>query len=265
MNLTAASTPRSFVKKSLLAASSLASLIALQAPLAAHAQAVGFNAHRDCDNNAVMYCGAMSVGEFADKYSHDPSARVIYGFFGIQQADVNTMPTTVQAGRVTKDGRVMIGQRLVATQALTAGRQNIKGSTFMTKDGVNFYTRRPSVSFMTDSLDAYVVMVNNEFKFAIIAACGNPVIGLKVAAPKPPVPAPTPKPQPKPPVVPPAPKPAPTPTPPPAPTPAPTPAPAPVVLPRTGPAPVVGLFTAVSGTGAAAHHLVMRRRKQRSL
>lgn len=89
---------------------------------------------------------------------------------------------------------------MVATGALTGGRQDISGSTREDVGGTVFFVRPPSVSFASSPLSAFVVMVNGQFKFAIIASCGNAVKATPVApAPKPaPKPAPTPAPKPTP-------------------------------------------------------------------
>jgi hypothetical protein len=98
----------------------------------------------------------------------------------------------VVAGEVYKDGTVKVNGQVVATDAITAGRQNISGSTKVTTNGTTFYRRPPSVSFVSSPLSAYVVMKNGVFQFAILASCGNPVS----AHPK--LPTPTHKPTPTP-------------------------------------------------------------------
>ncbi len=214
---------------------------------------------RDCDSNAVLRCGAHTTAELKQKYDAQAGAKTIYNHFGITSAEVNEMHTTAVSGFVTKGGRVLIKDETVATNAQTAGRQNIAGSKAVTVNGTTFYTRTPSVSFTQDKLDAYVVMKGGTFQYAVIKSCGNPVKATPVEKPKP-------KPAPVKPVV------TPTPTPPaqqpPAPQPvqtvqvvqkvqvvekkeavtvaAPPPAkPAEVALPKTGPGEVLGASAAV--------------------
>lgn len=173
---------------------------------------------RDCDDNAVIRCGAASTEGLQQKFNSDASVRAIFNHFGISAAEMGRIGSTAKAGIVHKDGRVTIGDDVVATGAMTAGRQNMGGSTAVKVGGTTFFKRPPSVSFQTNRLKAFVVMnSNDQFAFAIIASCGNPV----TAQPKP-----RPKPQPKP--TPPAPtKPTPQPKPQPKPQPAPQPAPQP--------------------------------------
>jgi hypothetical protein len=238
--------------KGLALVAAVASVLVLGAALPAHAASVSFDAKRDCDNNAVVNCGAMTVDELIQKYSADASTQTIYTHFGISAEEVADMATTAVAGKVTKDGKVMVGDKEVATEALTAGRIDMAGSTATTEGNVTFYKRAPSVSFLSDSLDAFVVMKDDVFQFAVIASCGNPVSGKGKEKPTPP-PAPE------------QPKPAPTPeTPKPeAPKPeTPAPAPVPEALPETGlGTTVAGVFTAITAGSAAAHQVFVRRRK----
>lgn len=137
----------------------------------------------DCDSNAVIYCGATASETLIAKYNggdgrnSTSSVRDIYNYFGISSADIQSLNTSAVAGRVTKSGQVYVNSSPtpVATNALTAGRGNMSGSSQVTNGGTTFYTRAPAVSFLSDSLPAYVVMQNGQFKYAIIASCGNPV------------------------------------------------------------------------------------------
>ncbi|MDL2363450.1 MAG: hypothetical protein QFB86_03680 [Patescibacteria group bacterium] len=159
---------------------------------------------RDCDDNAVLRCGAYSISEVGEKYMADAAAKTIYHYFDISSTDVSQMGNTAVNGTVTKSGHILVGDKTVATDALTVGRQNIAGSQSITQNDTTFYTRAPGVSFNQESLPAYVVMKNGQFQYAVIKSCGNPVKATPIVQ-----------------------TPAPVPTPPPAPTPAPTPPPTP--------------------------------------
>jgi hypothetical protein len=156
----------------------------------------------NCDSNAVIYCGGSSASVVTERYNdgyagHNTASSIqhVYSYFGISSSEIQSLKSTAQMGSVTKSGDVYIGSKLVATNALTAGRENIAGSKTVSDGGTTFYTRAPKVSFLDNSLDAYVVMQNGQFKFAILVSCGNPVKATAVPAPKPtpkPTPAPTP-------------------------------------------------------------------------
>lgn len=164
---------------------------------AASSSCPGFNG----DTNAVIWCGADSNGtakasEITARYNngdgHNSAASIhnIYGsnVFNITSADIQNLSSTAKVGSVTKGGDVMLNGKVVATNALTAGRQNIAGSTKHVNNGTVFYTRPPKVSFLNDSLSAYVVMVNGQFKFAVLLSCGNPVSATPKTPPTPKVP-----------------------------------------------------------------------------
>jgi len=186
-----------------------------------HAQNISISSTKNCDANSVMWCGADSVSDIANKYTsgdgHNTAASIhdIYSFYGISASDISSMNSSgssVVAGSVDIDGNVYDASgNKVATDAITGGREDISGSTKEDVNGTIFYERAPSVSFAQTKLSAYVVMNNGKFDFAILASCGNPIKATPVVTPTP-KPAPTPKPTPKP-------------------TPVPTPAPTPVVTP----------------------------------
>lgn len=157
---------------------------------------------RDCDSNAVIRCGALTSAELKKAYGRWASVGHIYSYFGISSSDISGIDKYVVAGRVYKNGEVRVGSKLdklVATNAVTAGREYIKGSKTAYSKGTKFYTRAPKVSFRVNSIAAFVVIKNGKFDFAILAACGNPVKATAkvVAKPVPPPPEPEPEDVPK--------------------------------------------------------------------
>lgn len=143
--------------------------------------AVSLGAPYDCNANSVLWCGAGTTSTILDKYDHGDghnstaAIQAIYSKFGISRSDIASMDTYAVAGSVNKNGNVYVGNQIVATDALTAGREYMTGSTKVTYDGTTFYTRKPLVSFHLDSLTAYVVMKDGVFQFAIMSSCGNPI------------------------------------------------------------------------------------------
>jgi len=142
-------------------------------------QALTIQSSRDCDSNAVIRCGARNFDELQTRYSQ-PDVAEIFSSFGISDQDIANIRSTAVEGQVTRGGDVIVNDQVVAKDAMTAGRQNIAGSTAMTSNGVTFFRRPPSVSFLSSSEPAFVVMDGGTFKFAIIASCGNPVIATPV-------------------------------------------------------------------------------------
>ncbi len=146
------------------------------------AAALSIGGPYNCDANSVMWCGAKDTAVIQSDYNHgdghNAAATIheIYDQFGINSSDINAIGKTAVAGSVTKSGDVYVGNTLVATNAWTAGREDIAGSTKVTlKNGFTFYERQPKISFQNNSLTAYVVMQNGQFKFALLSACGNPI------------------------------------------------------------------------------------------
>jgi len=139
--------------------------------------------------NEVLWCGAATPQQIEADYTngdgHNSAASIqnIYSAFNISSADINNMQTTAVAGSVTKSGDVIVNGNVVATNALTAGRESIPGSTTKTYNGTTFYERPPSVSFLANSLTAFVVMSGRYFDFAILSSCGNPVVATTIAPP----------------------------------------------------------------------------------
>ncbi len=226
--------------------------------MVAPVSALSLSAPRDCDSNAVISCGALTVSELQQHYGAK-SVVAIYNYFGITSKDIKAMNKTAVAGRVYKNGNVTIGKTTVATNAITAGRENIAGSKKVTSGGTTFYTRAPSVSFHPDSIAAFIVMEDGQFKFAILGPCSNPVTATAVAKKSTPPPAPEPTPE----------ETAPPTTvgssqTPESTTAAPAVAPAATVLPDTGPGDVViiGLLAIIGGYLFHVTHRHIRRKRR---
>jgi hypothetical protein len=165
------------------------------------AQNITVSTPRDCDSNAVVFCGASSVNQLINKFhggdgrNSASSIQNIFSWFGVSAADVDSLNNAgvhVVAGSVGRSGNVRDGAgHLVAAGAITGGRQDIAGSSRASRGSTVFFVRPPSVSFVSNSLPAFVVMKGGQFQFAIIASCGNVVKAHPRAAP---APAPAPKP-----------------------------------------------------------------------
>jgi hypothetical protein len=160
---------------------------------ASSASALTVNGGSDCSANSVINCGVTSTSELTNYLPGHTAILDLYSnSFGINQDDVNNLNNTTQnpnedytvAGSVDVNNDVIVDGKIVATGAMTAGRENISNaygsSTPVTYAGDTFYMRTPRVSFITSSIAAFVVMKNGEFQFAILAPCGNPVKAIPV-------------------------------------------------------------------------------------
>lgn len=192
-------TPKTIIKRSgVMVASAVLVVASLSSLIFTPTHALSIVAPSNCDDNAVIYCGADSTQALLSKYDsgdgHNSvkSVHDIYSYFGIESGDVQAMNPAAVSGSVNSNGNVYIDGTAgpVASGAITAGRQDIAGSTTVTSNGTTFYSRPPSVSFRSASLAAYVVMKDGVFQFAIIASCANPVRATPTPKPAPPAPQP---------------------------------------------------------------------------
>lgn len=239
------------VKKTLVSALAVSLAVIAAGPVTVSAAEVTFNSKRNCDTNSILHCGAMNTAELQDKYTADSKAKAVYTAYNINEQDVQDIGAHAVAGSVSKSGNVEVNGKVVANSAESAGYHNMPGSTAASHGGVTFYNSPPSSSFVSERIDAYVVLnQDGQFRYAILASCGNPVKAVNL------VEKPKPQPQPQPVPAPEVPKPVETP-------PAPAPAPAPVEeLPAAGAAPIAGLFVGASAIAGTGHALYMRRRNR---
>ncbi len=131
---------------------------------------------RDCDNNSIIYCGASDVNELKQKINDNKTGDLstIYNSYGISAS----MLSSAKMGEVRKDGTVVVDGQVVATDAMSIGRQKLAGSTTKSIGGKTYYNSPPSTSFRSNSIVAFVFFdANGLFKGAIITSCGNPVEG----------------------------------------------------------------------------------------
>lgn len=129
---------------------------------------------RDCDNNSIITCGAGDVSELTQKINENKPGDLptVYSAYGIS----SSMLAGAKMGEVRKDGTVVVSGEVVATDAMSIGRQQLAGSTPKTIGGKTYYNSPPSTSFRSDSIVAFVFFDSNGlFKSAIITSCGNPV------------------------------------------------------------------------------------------
>lgn len=162
----------------------LLSLSPLVLPQTVRAAVVTYPAgDRQCDANAVIYCGAYNSREVIAAYMNpaDASVRNIYNGMGITNQDIAEFEARAVRGSVTKQGKIMLGDQVIAVNGVTAGRQNVFGSVALKYNGTTYYKRSTNEAF-NDSLEyAYVVRDSNKnFKYAILVSNGDPVIGAPI-------------------------------------------------------------------------------------
>src|ERR1700741_4432419 len=128
----------------------------------------------DCDTVAIIKCGSSSVSELQTDASKG-DVPTVYNNFGISHSELKGFVD----GVVWKDGRVTLGTKgegkLVATNAITAGRWNNPTSDMTKIPNTDRAYRMSTSHFVDDGQIAFVKIVNGKFDFAVIKTCGNPV------------------------------------------------------------------------------------------
>lgn len=153
----------------------------------------------DCSDNSIVRCGAFSNGSGPTQgnfnknvasYHNAGDIDRIYDHYGIDDKNLGSLPL----GEVRKDGTIWLGGKRVATNARSTGRHNISGSCGGSQrldlgGGTVIYERNTCVSFKQNSFQVWVKMdANGKFKYAVMTACGNPVVGTPTYTPPPPPP-----------------------------------------------------------------------------
>ena len=149
----------------------------------------------DCAVDAAIWCGVSQAGSLANEIAKVKSVYVngdghnkyyaiqdMYNYFGMSTSVINGMSTSnvvsgYVSGATNGDVYATINGKntLVATGAITAGRQNMAGSTTVKYGATTFYTRPTHISFLNGELAALIIMKNGIFQNAILTSCGNPV------------------------------------------------------------------------------------------
>ncbi len=139
-------------------------------------------AQRDCDSNAVIYCGATSTDELITKLQKGDSRHSgaeLQSIMNAQAISVDKLKSgDIQTGFVYSDGHVTAEGKRVATGAMSFGRQNLAGST----SAGSLWKRPTGASFQSDRLPAFIYMPGGRFAWAIIMNCGNPVVATPLVA-----------------------------------------------------------------------------------
>jgi LPXTG-motif cell wall-anchored protein len=138
----------------------LGSLAAMMPVNTAHASA-------NPDNDIVR--GGIYGRDLASKCSGD--VKTIMDWYWI---DCNLAGAV--DGRACRDGNVYVGDRVVARNATSIGRMEIQGSHPISIGGQTYYETPNSAAFLSDCIDAFVLLdQNGSFKYAILKPCGNPI------------------------------------------------------------------------------------------
>jgi len=143
---------------------------------------------RDCDSNAVIYCGTLTKTELKNKlnsgtgkvYQSSGDLQKLFKYYGFEMSHIDNL----SEGMVTKDGKVIVNNKTVATNVKSMGRSYIPGSTRVSAFSYPLYLRSPSLSFISSTIPAFVRLnPNGTMRYAIIKSCGNIVPGVSYVEP----------------------------------------------------------------------------------
>ena len=140
----------------------------------------------DCSANAIMHCGTASASDFIAKVrSGNGGAQndlpTIYSSYGLTSADYNRFITSAQPGTAYKDGRIVVGGRVVATGAESIGRSQKSYSHAKVIGGTTYWESSAQDVFLSDSIPVLVLFnAQGQMQFAVMTDCGNPTHGQPV-------------------------------------------------------------------------------------
>lgn len=128
------------------------------------------SAGQDCSNYAIIKCGFSSKSDFAGKYKQKSEYKAIYAAFGLSSGEIDRFKQTAKAGKIYKDGRIVVDGQVVATNAKML--RHVEGQSKKVIDGKTYYLNSPTFN----SYDAYVMFdKNGKVEFVVAKSCGNPV------------------------------------------------------------------------------------------
>ncbi len=130
-----------------------------------------------CSDNSVIKCGVKSISDLRSKYNsnYTSGTKTIYTYMGVTSDMVNK--ANYKTGTINKDGTIVVGGKVVAKNAQTAGRFSTPGATYHKINGVTFYSGTTQVRFITYTSTPVFVFYDDYGRVtgAVMLDCGNPV------------------------------------------------------------------------------------------
>jgi len=145
-------------------------------------------ASRECGNNSIIACGAMSETELASEYKANKKGDIhtIFSEYGITSDMIKNHAG--KKGYVTKSGKVVVDGKTVADNAKSLGREYNRGGTKKKIGNKTYYEGDTQIRFASKQLDAFVFFdKDGRFVAAVLLVCGNTVRATPPPAPKKPV------------------------------------------------------------------------------
>lgn len=164
-------------------------LVAVGALVALSGSTQAVSSYRNCADDAIVRCGAVTESELMRHYNNNVSdVQSIYSRYGISQSDLNGTTSEIKHGTVYQDGRVVVDDEVVARNAYSVSRVKYTSAGTPRTINVNGTTlyEGPNMGVFVRPVDAFVMFRDGQFYRAILSACANPVKATPVKpAPKP--------------------------------------------------------------------------------
>jgi hypothetical protein len=148
------------------------------------------SAQQDCDSNSIIYCGKTTPSTFISAVRANNSGnghndlQAVYNYYGLSTADYTRFINTAQMGTAYKDGRIVVGNKVVATAGKSIGRlQSVQGANPFSQPiaGTTYYGNTNANAFAHDSIPVMVMFdAQGSMEFAVLTSCGNPAFGTTV-------------------------------------------------------------------------------------
>jgi len=131
-----------------------------------------------------MPCGFSSISDFVNSYKANAPGdyKAIYAAFGLDPSQIDRLAMTAKMGVAYRDGTVKVDGKVVATNGISLGREKKSYSQTVNIGGKTYYQDRDQDAFLSD-IPALVMMNGDQFEFAALTACGNPVKGTPTGLP----------------------------------------------------------------------------------
>ncbi len=144
----------------------------------------GFSAEAaGCKTNDIIPCGVSSAQDTVNKINQNAPGDLnkIYPAYlpGFSTADL----AQAVEGISHKNGTITVNGKVVATNAVSIGRNAKSSSTPVNLGGKTYHESSSQTVFLSDSLPSLVVMKGGVFQYAIIKGCGNPEKGTPTEKP----------------------------------------------------------------------------------
>jgi len=138
---------------------------------------------QDCTTNSIIKCGVSSPTNLITKIKGNEPADLnnIYKHFGISPTDYDKFAKEAVTGTAYKNGNIVVGGKIVATDAWSIGRESKSYSKSYPIDGKTYHASFATDVFNADSLPVFVWFNDKGvMTAAILQACGNPMDGKEV-------------------------------------------------------------------------------------